>query len=121
MTPHKSKLITEGLYDQPFCDMMTDAEAETLWRLHQMHGQSFDAACDELASILGYDKSQLSDEQKADIVAEVEDLVEEFDEADVAGRYPRDVTPLILCLKRDHELGLESMNVRDVIIARFPE
>lgn len=119
MTPYKPKLITEGLYDQDTCDMMTDLEAETLWRLHQMQAQAFDAACDELASILGYDKSRLSDQQKDEIVAEVEDLTEEFDEADVAGRYPRGVTPLILCLKRDHELGLEIMNLRGAVIARF--
>jgi hypothetical protein len=114
----KAMLVAEGLYDQPTCDMMTAAEAETLWQLHQMGGKAFDAACDELASILGRDKSQLSDKQKADIVEEVEFLAEEFDEADVAGRYQRDVTPLIACLKRHHELGLQIMNVRDVIVAR---
>jgi hypothetical protein len=114
----KFKLVAEGLYDQPTCDMMTAAEAETLWQLHQIGGQAFDAACDELASILGHDKSQLSDKQKADIVEEVEFLAEEFDEADVAGRYQRDVTPLMLCLKRYHELGEQIADVRDVIVAR---
>ena len=47
---------------------MTDAEAEkTGGDLHQMYSQAFDAACDELATSLGYDKSRLSDEGRADL------------------------------------------------------
>jgi hypothetical protein len=117
-----SRQVAPGgfFYDQDTCDLMTDAEAETLWRLHQMQDQEFDAACDELASSLGYDKSQLSDEQRANIVSEVGDLMEDLDAADGAGRYPpRDLTPLILCLKRGRDLGLEIMNIRDAVIARF--
>jgi hypothetical protein len=118
MTNPKAKLVAEGLYDRDFCDVMTATEAETLWRLHQQQGQAFDAICDELASALGHDKSQLSDEQRDAIVEEAEDLIEEFDEADVAGRYQKNATPLMVCQRRFHDLGLEIMNVRDVIVAR---
>jgi hypothetical protein len=113
----KARLIEEGLYDEETCDAMTAAEAKKLWQLHQMCGQAFDAACDEFASTLGHDKSRLSDLQKADIVGEVESLTEQYDEAEVAGRYQL-VTPLMLSLKRYHELGVEIMNVLDVIVAR---
>lgn len=115
----KTKLVAEGLYERDFCDDMTDVEAETLWRIHQQASEAFDAICDELAPTLGYNKDQLSDEQKDAIVEEAEFLMEEFDEADVAGRYKRDVTTLMLRLKRYHDFGLEIMNVRDVIVARL--
>jgi hypothetical protein len=39
----KDKLVSEGLYDRETCDVMSDAEAETLWQLHQEIGQAFDA------------------------------------------------------------------------------
>jgi hypothetical protein len=70
----REHLVLEGLYEQSFTIKMSDVEAETQWQLHQLRGQTFDAACDALVSAHGYDKSALSDEQKADLVAEVEDL-----------------------------------------------
>ena len=30
----KDKLVSEGLYDRKTCDVMSDAEAETLWPVH---------------------------------------------------------------------------------------
>ena len=39
-TAIKDKLVEEGLYDRETCDVMSDAEAETLWRLHQEAGQA---------------------------------------------------------------------------------
>jgi RNase P subunit RPR2 len=35
MTAMKDKLVADGLYDPETCDVMSDAEAETLGRLHQ--------------------------------------------------------------------------------------
>jgi hypothetical protein len=116
--PAKTELISVGLYDQETCDMMTDTEAETLWRLHQRHGEAFDAVCDELTSIDGYDKAGLSDKQRDAIVEEAGFLTDEFDEADTAGRHPRDDTQLMCCLRRYHDLGLEIMNIRDDIRSR---
>jgi hypothetical protein len=107
MTAMKDKLVSEGLYDQETCDVMSDAEAETLWRLHQEIGQAFDAACDAYAAILGLEKSHLSDEQMADL-------------AD--GRYPNEAkssTPLLACLKRYNDLGLKISNIRDDLVSRF--
>ena len=118
---NKAKLVMEGLYDQGTCDMMTDAEAEKLWQLHQMYSQAFDAACDELATSLGYDKSRLSDEGRADLVEETIALTEQFDEDEheiaVAGRRLERDTPLMLCLKRHHELSEQIVDVRDEIVA----
>jgi hypothetical protein len=114
----REHLVLEGLYEQSFTIKMSDVEAETLWQLHQLRGQTFDAACDALVSAHGYDKSALSDEQKADVVAEVEDLTEQWDEAEVAGRYRHDVTTLTACLKRYHELGEAIMDIRDEIVTR---
>jgi hypothetical protein len=56
MTAIKGKLVAGGLYDQETCDVMGDAEAETLWRLHQEIGQAFDAVCDAYAADLGWEK-----------------------------------------------------------------
>ena len=42
MNTAKKKLIAE-LYDQEIIDVMSDAEAETLLRLHREIGQAFDA------------------------------------------------------------------------------
>ena len=102
-TDIKDKLVEEGLYDRETCDVMSDAEAETLWRLHQEIGQAFDAVCDAYAASLGLEESQLSDKQRADIVDQVEDLVDDYDD----GRYPKETTPLMECLKRHHDLGQE--------------
>ena len=75
-TAMKDKLVAERLYDRETCDVMSDAEAETLWRLHQEIGQAFDAVCDAYAATLGLENSQLSDEQRADIIDKVEALTE---------------------------------------------
>jgi|RhiMetStandDraft_4_1073278.scaffolds.fasta_scaffold126910_1 hypothetical protein len=115
----KAQLIADGIYDEEFCDEMTTAEAETLLRLHQQYGKAFDAICDELAAMNGVDKSRMSVAQKTGIVDEAEFLIEEFDEADVAGRYQKDTSRLMLCLRRHHSLALEIMNVRDGVIERF--
>ena len=120
MVAPREHLVLEGLYEQSFVTKMSDREAERLWELHQLLGQTFDAACDALVSVLGYDKSALSDEQKADIVEEVEDLTEQWDLAEVEGRYHRDVTPLTACLKRHHELGEAIMDFRHDIAMRQP-
>ena len=108
----------EGLYEQSFVIKMSNREVERLWQLHQLRGQTFDAACDAFVSALGYDKSALSDEQKDDVVAEVDSLTEQWDEAEVEGRYLRDVTPLTACLKRYHELGEAIMDIRHEIATR---
>jgi hypothetical protein len=114
-TAIKGKLVAEGLYDRETCDVMSDAEAEKLWRLHQEIGQAFDAVCDAYAASMGLEKSQLSDEQMADIIVQVE-------EADTDGRYPKETTPstqLTACLRRHHDLGLEILNIRDDFISRL--
>ncbi len=112
----KDKLFAERLYDRETCDVMSDAEAETLWRLHQEIGQAFDAVCDAYAASLGLEESQLSDKQRADIVDQVEDLVDDYDD----GRYPKETTPLMECLKRHHDLGQEISNIRHDLSTRFP-
>ena len=107
MTAMKDKLVADGLYDPETCDVMSDAEAETLGRLHQEIDAAFEAACDAHAATLGLEKSHLSDEQMADL-------------AD--GRYPKEATsstPLMACLKRHHDLSLEIMNIRDNITSRL--
>ena len=115
---NKTRLAAEGLYGHEACVVMTDAEAEKLWQLHQTYNEAFDAACDEYVSTLGLEKSQLSDQQKADIIDQVGDLMEEYEAADTDGRCLKEVTPLMLCLKRYHDLGLEIMNIRDDLVAR---
>jgi hypothetical protein len=115
-TSMKDKLVAERLYDRETCDMMSDAEAETLWRLHQEIGPAFDAVCDAYVASLGLEESQLSDKQRADIVDQVEDLVDDYDD----GRYPKETTPLMECLKRHHDLGQEISNIRHDLSTRFP-
>jgi hypothetical protein len=119
MSAIKDKLVEEGLYDREACDVMSDAEAETLWRLHQEIGHAFDAVCDAYAVSLGLEESQLSDKQRSDIVNEVDDLMDGYDEADTDGRYPRETTPLMTCQKRYHDLHLEISNIRDDLISRL--
>ena len=118
-TSIKDKLFAERLYDRETCDVMSDAEAETLWRLHQEIGQAFDAVCDAYAATLGLEKSQLSDKQRADIVDKVEALVDDY-EGRHDGRYPKETTPLMECLKRHHDLGQEISNIRHDLSTRFP-
>lgn len=113
-TSMKDKLFAERLYDRETCDMMSDAEAETLWRLHQEIGPAFDAVCDAYAATLGLEKPQLSDKQRADIVDQVEDLVDDYDD----DQYPKETTPLMACLKRHHDLGLEISKIRGDLITR---
>jgi hypothetical protein len=101
---------------------MGDAEAETLWRLHQEIGQAFDAVCDAYSADLGWEKSQLSDEQRADLVDKVEALTENYDVADTNARYPNETTPsaqLTACLRRHRDLGLEILNIRDDLASRL--
>ena len=119
-TAIKDKLVEEGLYDRETCDVMSDAEAETLWRLHHEVGHAVDAVCDAYAASLGLEESQLSDKQRADIVNEVEDLMDGYDEADTDGRYPKEATPLMACQKRYQDLHLEISNIRHDLSTRFP-
>ena len=119
MTAIKDKLVAEGLYDQETCNVMSEAEAKTLWRLHQEIGHAFDAVCDAYAASLELEESQLSDKQRAEIVTEVEDLMDGYDEADTDGRYPRETTPLMTCQKRYHDLHLEISNIRDDLTSRL--
>lgn len=119
MTAMKDKLVAEGLYDQETCDVMSDEEAETLWRLHQEVVQAADAACDAYGASLGLEKSQLSEERMADIADQVDDLMEDYDNADSDGRYPKETTPFTECLKRHHDLGLEISNIRGDLANRL--
>ena len=89
-TAIKDKLVEEGLYDRETCDVMSDAEAETLWRLHQEIGQAFDAVCDAYAAILGLEKSQLSDEQRTNIVDKAETLMDNYDPTVLTGEKLKD-------------------------------
>ena len=117
-TAIKDKLVSERLYDRETCDVMSDAEAETLWRLHQEIGQAFDAVCDAYAAILGLEKSQLSDEQRANIVNKAEALIG----ADSDVQYPKETPPstrLTACVRRHHDLSLEISNIRDDLSSRF--
>jgi hypothetical protein len=121
-TAIKDKLVSERLYDRETCDVMTDAEAEKLWRLHQEIGQAFDDACDEYAAIHGLEKSQLSDKQRANIIDKVEALMENYDMADSDVRNPKESAPstrLTACVMRHHHLSLEISNIRDDISSRF--
>ena len=115
-TAIKDKLVSERLYDRETCDVMSDAEAETLLRLHQEIDQAADAVCDAYAATLGLGNSQLSHKQRADIVDKVEALVDDYDD----GRYPKETTPLMECLKRHHDLGQEISNIRHDLSTRFP-
>ena len=115
-TAIKDKLVEEGLYDRETCDVMSNTEAERLWRLHQEIGPAFDAVCDAFAATLGLEKSQLSDKQRADIVDQVEDLVDDYDD----GQYPKETTPLMECLKGHHDLVQEISNIRHDLSIRFP-
>jgi hypothetical protein len=118
-TAMKDKLVEEGLYDRETCDVMSDAEAEKLWRLHQEIGHAFDAVCDAYAASLGLGNSQLSHKQRADIVDKAEALMENYDMADTDGRYPKETTPLMTSQKRYHDLYLEISNIRDDLISRL--
>lgn len=121
-TAIKDKLVSEGLYDRETCDVMSDAEAETLWRLHREIGQAFDAVCDAYAAILGLEKSQLSDEQRANIVNKAEALMDNYDGADSDVRYPKESSPstrLTASVRRHHDLSLEIANIRDDLSSRF--
>ena len=118
-TAMKDKLVAEGLYDRETCDVMSDVEAEKLWHLHQEIGHAFDAVCDAYAASLGLEESQLSDKQRADIVNEVDELMDGYDEADTDGRYPKETTPLMTSQKRYHDLYLEISNIRDDLISRL--
>jgi hypothetical protein len=69
---NKTRLAAEGLYGHEACVVMTDAEAEKLWQLHQTYNEAFDAACDEYVSTLGLEKSQLSDQQKPTLSTRLE-------------------------------------------------
>ena len=106
------------MYGKSFVAEMSDSEAAKLWELHQQHGEAFDAICDALVSRRGQDKSALSDEQTDDIIEQAESLIEDWDEADTAGRTQRATTPVTAALKRHHDIGLEVMNHRDVIVTR---
>lgn len=120
-TAIKDKLVSERLYDRETCDVMSDAEAETLWRLHQEIGQAADAVCDAYATTLGLGNSQLSHKQRADIVDKAEALMENYDMADSDAQYPKETTPstqLTACLRRHRDLGLEISNIRDDLISR---
>jgi hypothetical protein len=117
MSAIKDKLVSERLYDRETCDMMSDEEAETLWRLHQEIGQAFDAVCDAYAASLGLETSQLSDEQRANLIDKVEALMENYDI-----RSPKEMarsTQLTACLKRHHDLSLQILNIRDDLSSRF--
>ena len=116
-TAIKDKLVSERLYDRKTCDVMSHAEAETLWRLHQEIGQTFDAVCDAYAIILGLEKLQLSDEQRANLIDKVEALMENYDIRSSKETAPS--TQLTACLKRHHDLSLEILNIRDDISSRF--
>ena len=116
-TTIKDKLVSERLYDRETCDVMSDAEAETLWRLHQEIGQAFDAVCDAYAASLGLETSQLSDEQRANLIDKAEALMENYDI-----RSPKETarsTQLTACLKRHHDLSLQILNIRDDLSSRF--
>jgi hypothetical protein len=79
--------------------------------------QAFDAVCDAYAATLGLKTSQLSDKQRADIVDRVE--LSDRQRVDTDGRYPKEsTTPLMECLKRHHDLGLEISKIRDGLITR---
>ena len=97
---------------------MTDAEAEKLWRLHQEIGQAFDDACDEYAAIRGLEKSQLSDEQRVDIIDKVKAMMENYDGSDSDVRYLTPSTQLTACVRRHHHLSLEISNIRDDLSSR---
>ena len=114
----KATLVKNGHYSQAFCDEMTDAEATKLWQLHQEIGQEFDAVCNEYASTLGLEKSQLSEEQTEDIIDQVQELMDNYDEADTDNRNLETTTPAMMHLKRHHDLGLEIMNILVEIITR---
>ena len=119
-TAIKDKLVVERLYDQETCDVMSDAEAETLWRLHQEIVQAADAVCDAYAATLGLGNSQLSHKQRADIVDKAEALMENYDMADSDAQYPKELaTQLTACLRRHQDLGLEVLNIRDDLISRL--
>lgn len=122
-TAMKDNLVAEMLYDRETCDRMSDAEAETLWRLHQERYKTFDGVSDAYADTLGLEKSQLSDEQRADIIDKVEALTENYDGADTDARYLKEMTPsppLTARLMRYHDLGLEISKIRDGLISGAP-
>jgi hypothetical protein len=117
-TAIKDKLVAQRLYDQETCDVMSDAEAETLWRLHQEQRQAFDAICDEYVAICGLEKSQLSDEQRVDIIDKVKAMMENYDGSDSDVRYLTPSTQLTACVRRHHHLSLEVLNIRDDLSSR---
>ena len=110
--------MLDGLYDQSYSQKMSDREAERLWQLHQLRRETFDAACEAFVSVRGYDKSALSNEQWNDIVAEVDDLARQWNEAQVLGSGGDLVTPVTTNLKRYYELGEEILDIRDEIETR---
>lgn len=118
MNTAKKKLIAE-LYDQEIIDVMSDAEAETLLRLHREIGQAFDAVCDEYAVICGLENSQLSDEQKAHIIDKVKAMMENYEGTDSDPRYLTPSTQLTACVRRHHHLGLEISKICDDCISRL--
>ena len=114
----RERLVLDGLYDQSYSQKMSDREAERLWQLHQLYRETFDAACEAFVSARGHDKAALSDEQWDDIVAEVDDLARQWNEAQVLGPWCHLVTPLTTYLKRYYELNEEILDIRDEIETR---
>ena len=117
----KDKLVAEGLYDRETCDMMSDAEAKTLWRLHREIGSTFDAVCEAYAAIIGLATSRLSYKQRTGIANKVAALIDDYDGAYTDGRYAKEKTPstaLTACLRRHHELDLEISNIHDNLSTR---
>jgi hypothetical protein len=103
----------------------TPSERDKLSELHQGRTAGFDAIASRVAVTLGYDPVKMTQEQKRAVEDEVEELTENWDEADVELRVPShnqvahlppdDLTRL---LAEYHDQGLEIMNILDEVAER---
>jgi hypothetical protein len=67
------------------------------------------------------ERGPCTDEQRAKIADEAEELTENWDEADMKNALPPFVlqTDFQQALHKHHDLGLDIMNIRDTVIERL--
>lgn len=103
----------------------TEDERNQLVGLHEQHAKKFDEICDFVADKLGYGpKDTLSEEQKARVVEEAEELTERWDEdvetSEDPEQWKKAAAPaqgLQALLAAHHELGERIMDIRDGAVA----
>lgn len=104
-----------GLYDQAFIKSLTEHEAKTLAQLHRARDAIFKLICEELASSVGYDKTSLSEEQKADVAKRADELIRAGRQAEHLAEKPA----LFRLLNKHHELTERIVAILEEVINRM--